>query len=67
MSEILVQMKEIILAQQQIMIISHSNPDGDTLGSQLALADAVNQFGIDAVLINKDELSVKYSFLNKYE
>lgn len=67
MSEILRQMKETILAQKTIMIISHSNPDGDTLGSQLALANAVNQFGIGCILINSDHVSEKYAFLKQYD
>lgn len=67
MSEILEKMKTVILSQTKIAIISHSNPDGDTLGSQLALANAVSQFGIETRLINGDKVSEKYAFLSKWE
>ena len=63
MNEILAQIKQIILSQKQVAIISHINPDGDTLGSQLAMAHAVNQFGIQPVLLNCDEISDKYKFV----
>lgn len=65
MNEILTQMKDLILSQKEVAIISHINPDGDTLGSQLALAYAVNQFGIQSILLNCDVVSSKYTFLEK--
>lgn len=63
MSDVLEKMKDAILSQHKIAIISHSNPDGDTLGSQLALANAVSQFGIEARLINESHVSPKFYFL----
>ncbi len=63
MSDVLEKMKEAILSQHKIAIISHSNPDGDTLGSQLALANAVSQFGIETRLINESHVSPKFYFL----
>lgn len=63
MSDVLEKMKDAILSQHKIAIISHSNPDGDTLGSQLALANAVSQFGIETRLINEGQVSSKFCFL----
>ena len=63
MSDVLEKMKEAILSQHKIAIISHSNPDGDTLGSQLALANAVSPFGIETRLINESPVSSKFHFL----
>ena len=36
---------QALLEAQHIAIISHKNPDGDTLGSQLALGRALQQTG----------------------
>ena len=63
MQQVLVQIKEILLSQTCVVIISHSNPDGDTLGSQLALAGALDKAGIETILINNDEVSDKYHFV----
>ncbi len=63
MQQVLVQIKEILLSQTCVAIISHSNPDGDTLGSQLALAGALDKAGIKTILINNDEVSDKYHFV----
>lgn len=63
MQQVLVQIKEILLSQKCVAIISHNNPDGDTLGSQLALAGALDKAGIETILINNDEVSDKYHFV----
>ena len=43
------------LRQHKILgLISHVNPDGDTIGSQLALYNWLTQNGIDALLFNDD-------------
>lgn len=63
MQQVLVQIKEILLSQSCVAIISHSNPDGDTLGSQLALAGALEAAGVETILINNDVISDKYHFV----
>ena len=67
MQQVLVQIKEILLSQKCVAIISHSNPDGDTLGSQLALAGALHQAGVETILINNDTISDKYQFVAGYD
>ena len=67
MQENLKKVAEFISAQKQVAIISHQNPDGDTLGSQLALAMALEQKGIQVVLLNHDAISAKYSFIQGWE
>lgn len=67
MSDVLEKIKAAILSQHKIAIISHTNPDGDTLGSQLALANAVSQFGIEVRLVNASSVSPKYHFLTMVE
>jgi len=50
-------------AQQRFAILSHVRPDGDALGSQLALALSLQQLGKDVTVWNEDGLLEKYNFL----
>src|SRR5882757_9531513 len=45
---------EAIRARQRFVISSHSRPDGDSIGSQLAMAYALKALGKDVVAINAD-------------
>ncbi|MCF0247346.1 MAG: bifunctional oligoribonuclease/PAP phosphatase NrnA [Synergistes sp.] len=45
------------------VVICHENPDGDTLGCAFALASLAKRCGKSALLVCKDQLPVKYSFL----
>ncbi len=46
-----------------IGIITHVQPDGDALGSSLALGLALEELGKDVVILRNDKLPAKYSFL----
>jgi bifunctional oligoribonuclease and PAP phosphatase NrnA len=48
---------------QRFVILSHVRPDGDALGSQLALALSLEQLGKDIRVWNEDGMLEKYSFL----
>lgn len=48
-----------------ILILTHRNPDGDTLGSGFALMRALKKMGKKAKLLNNDEIPSKYSYLYK--
>ncbi len=63
MQQVMMQIKDILLSQKCVAIISHSNPDGDTLGSQLALAAALDGAGVATILLNQDTISEKYQFV----
>ncbi|MFV2071516.1 MAG: bifunctional oligoribonuclease/PAP phosphatase NrnA [Thermoanaerobaculales bacterium] len=41
-------------AAGRILITCHRNPDGDAIGSALALADLAEESGVDAVIVNRD-------------
>jgi phosphoesterase RecJ-like protein len=45
---------EVIRAKRRFVISSHSRPDGDSIGSQLAAAFALRSLGKDAAVINAD-------------
>jgi phosphoesterase RecJ-like protein len=48
---------------QRFAILSHVRPDGDALGSQLALGLCLKQLGKEVKIWNEDGLLEKYSFL----
>ena len=43
-----------ILERQRFLITSHSRPDGDSIGSQLAMAFALDALGKDVRIVNAD-------------
>ena len=63
MQQTLKETANALLAAQQIAIISHKNPDGDTLGSQLALGNALKAAGKDVILYNRDIVAAKFYFI----
>jgi bifunctional oligoribonuclease and PAP phosphatase NrnA len=46
--------RDAILERQRFLITSHARPDGDSIGSQLAMAYALDALGKDVRLINAD-------------
>ena len=45
---------EAIRARQRFVIASHARPDGDAIGSQMAMAYALRELGKDVVIVNAD-------------
>ena len=48
------QIVDAIRARRRFVISSHSRPDGDSIGSQLAMALALRALGKDVQVVNKD-------------
>jgi phosphoesterase RecJ-like protein len=48
---------------QRFVVLSHVRPDGDALGSQIALTLALQAMGKDVKIWNEDGMLGKYSFL----
>ena len=48
---------------ENVLVLTHANPDGDTLGSGFALVRILRQLGKKARLINNDEIPRKFSYL----
>ncbi len=46
--------RDAILQRQRFVITSHARPDGDAIGSQLAMAFALRSLGKTVSLVNKD-------------
>jgi phosphoesterase RecJ-like protein len=53
-SQELRQIVDAIRARRRFVISSHSRPDGDSIGSQLAMALALRALGKDVHVVNKD-------------
>lgn len=54
----------LIEASQSVLITSHQDPDGDSVGSQLTLAEFVENMGKGCWIINQGDLPQKYRFLD---
>jgi len=51
-----------ILEAEDILILSHKNPDGDTIGSASALYHGLTQLGRQAAVLCSDELPARYGY-----
>lgn len=54
----------VIKNNQSFVITSHSNPDCDAVGSELALAKHLQNIGKKAVIINSDPVPASFRFLD---
>lgn len=54
---------ELLLAAEDVVILSHANPDGDTAGCSHALCEALQQLGRRARIICADEFSERMSYM----
>jgi phosphoesterase RecJ-like protein len=57
----------VLRENQRFAVMSHVRPDGDALGSQLALALSLKQLGKDVRVWNEDGMIEKYSFVARSE
>lgn len=53
----------ILKQQEDILILTHAHPDGDTLGCGFALCRALLALGKRARVVNADEIPAKYAYL----
>lgn len=54
---------ELLLGQDNILILNHAHPDGDTLGSGYALCRALHALGKNAAVLCEDEIPKVFSFV----
>src|SRR5437016_3608442 len=57
----------VLREHQKFAVLSHVRPDGDALGSQLALALSLQKLGKDVRVWNEDGMLEKYSFIPRAE
>jgi phosphoesterase RecJ-like protein len=63
MTEEIRQLKEVLAFPKQICIISHRNPDGDAIGSSMALAGYLQKLGHQVKVIFPSDYPVSYGFI----
>ncbi|MBK1875247.1 DHH family phosphoesterase [Pelagicoccus mobilis] len=51
------------IANDRVLVLGHARPDGDCIGSQLALTRLLRAEGVDAVALNADPVPDALSFL----
>ena len=56
---------DIILSAKKILLTTHENPDGDGLGSEVALYHHLLDIGKDVKIINCSPTPAMYDFINK--
>ncbi len=59
------QIVELAKKSNQILVTSHLDPDGDSIGSQLALAGWLRTLSADVRVINQSKVPAKYLFLDE--
>jgi phosphoesterase RecJ-like protein len=53
-----------IKASRWVMVCSHRDPDGDSIGSQLAVASLLGDLGKKVAIVNHDPVPDRYKFLD---
>ncbi|MCJ7509095.1 MAG: bifunctional oligoribonuclease/PAP phosphatase NrnA, partial [candidate division Zixibacteria bacterium] len=59
------QIVNLIDKSKRILITSHKDPDGDSIGSQLALAELLKRKNKQFKIMNQGEMPIKYHFLDR--
>jgi len=55
--------RRMVEAARKIVITGHERPDGDCIGSEVALCAILRAAGFDAAVVNSDPPAAKYRFL----
>ncbi|MDP8237710.1 MAG: bifunctional oligoribonuclease/PAP phosphatase NrnA [Candidatus Hatepunaea meridiana] len=63
MNNIFEQIRDYILSDGDLIVVSHFSPDGDAIGSLLAFGEILKQLNNDYILAIDDTLPQKYNFL----
>lgn len=61
------QLNEIIAAAEKVMVISHMDPDGDSLGTTLAFGAYLKSLGKEVYMLRDGEIPNKYSFITNLD
>lgn len=60
----LAEIAAFLAAQEQLTLVCHHRPDGDTLGSAFGLKDLLEQMGKKVLVLCADPISPRYRFLS---
>lgn len=58
---------QLIDRSNTILVAAHEGPDGDAVGSTLALTNALREMGKEVVAFNRDPVPLEYTFLPGWE
>ncbi|MFH1223537.1 MAG: DHH family phosphoesterase, partial [Pseudomonadota bacterium] len=58
--------EKILKTNKKIILTTHMSPDGDAVGSEIALAHVLKKLGKDVSIINQDAIPHQFKFLEKY-
>ena len=54
----------VLRGASRVLILSHMRPDGDALGSSLALSTALDNIGVENVVANESEVASNLQFID---
>lgn len=63
----IVEVKQLLLVPKEIVVISHRNPDGDAIGSSLAMLGYLNKYYHKVTVIFPSEYPATFLFLDKIQ
>lgn len=63
MTEHYSKIKELINQSKSAIVVSHIDPDGDALGSMIAMALILEQMGLEVIMFSNDGVPNTYKFL----
>ncbi len=55
----------VLADKKRILITTHARPDGDALGSELAMCLALRNRGQDAIIVNVDPVPAQFDFIGE--
>lgn len=58
---------KILTENKRLILLTHENPDGDTVGSAFALKSALSAIGKEVFCLGEKALHSKYSFLGNFD
>ncbi len=61
------QIRNFLLSNGDLLVVTHFSPDGDAIGSLLAFGGMLDQLGVGYILAIDDVIPEKYNFLPGYE
>jgi bifunctional oligoribonuclease and PAP phosphatase NrnA len=62
--DLIERVREELRRSRKTLLTTHQNPDGDGLGSEVALAAYLKGIGKDTLILNPDEVPERYRFLD---
>ena len=63
--EILKEITRVFAKSKRIMVVSHIDPDGDALGTQLAFGAYLKDIGKEVYMVRDSQIPAKYRFLEE--